>query len=986
MPQTIVLDTFLTFVTMYLIITKMNNQLKLTPIYRWFIFIVLMNYSVFTIAQTGCAGTNASVTVCEKDTDPANQNFNLFDVLTDELPGGTWSTEDPVNLPALNSNTGILDLWKINNFGVHEFIYTNNVCGESSIVTIYLGGYPGEDNTDGSANACGDDTNVNLHGFLGSNTEGKIQDFNGTWEEVPANRTGSLDDSTFNAQEAGPGVYTFTYTVDAIMNGATVLCPSRTSIIEVEVYDPRTAGDPSSLSLCTNEDLSTYTNFDLHDLLTGESMLGSWEADPYGQITSTSDHTVNIQELRDLSPNGGSYTFTYTAPRSHPVCSDSSSDVTITITPALEETLSSPNYCVGNAYTIDIAYNETLLPAGNYEIEYTLDDGTTSTQQLDTIPFSGGAANFDILPNLVTPNVEYDLTISEIASGTICNNIPVPGLSFIVSNADVDVADICNTTNGTVDLTNILDATKVLKNGSYDVTYTLTDSGSTQTTFTESAVNFVDGDATFTIPATNLTTLGSYSIEVAVANELNTNCELAATFELLPTPSEITLDLDFDNSCNTSTIDVIVDAPVITTGEYTITYSVTALGDSNVLLSTTETTTGTTQTYAFDVSSLANGNYTVTVTSTQTDTTPCRTVFDFSHSIDFARGGVSLPPTAEENQTFCIEDYGVDGPTLQDITITATGTVRFYDTATDTVILPETTPLVDGEDYFIATIDLNYTCQESERIQVNVTVADPQTPTTTNANPIFCETDNPTVADLNVQVNNNEDLIWYDAATGGNIVDNTSALIDGQTYYAESEINNACQSTTRLEVTPAVYGLTEAPLTTMSLSLCQLDTPTVSELIALENNTGWDVRWYTTATGGTELSSSDVLVSGTNYYAESYNTTSGCIIPTRTEVTVDLTDCDPEEYGYFIPDGFSPNNDGVNDTYFVPNIEIIFPEFTMEILNRYGSTLFIGDINQPAWDGTNNGNSISPNGVYFYIINYNKEGFSPVQGRLYLNR
>ncbi|WP_298473369.1 gliding motility-associated C-terminal domain-containing protein [uncultured Maribacter sp.] len=969
----------------------MNNQNKLTIFLRWFIFLIMMNYTIISSAQ--CAGSDVSITVCEKDSDVANRTFDLFAVLTGEDPGGVWSTQDPVNIAALNPSTGVVDLWSINNFGAHEFTYTNDACGESAIVTINLGGYPGENNTDGSANACGDDESVNLHGFLGSNTAGKVQDFNGTWAEVPAGATGNLDFSSgnFNASATDPGVYTFTYTVDAIMDGATVVCPSRFATIEVEVHDPRTAGEPSSITFCTTDDFSTYTNFDLHDLLTGESMIGSWEqTGSYGQITSTSDSFVNIQELRDLSTEGGSYIFTYNAPRSHPVCSDSSSDVTIIILPALEETLASNNYCVGEDYTVDISYDATLLPNASYEIEYTLSDGVSATQQLDTIPFSGGTANFDILAGLVTPNTEYDVTISNIRNigvSDVCNDIPVPGLSFIVSNSDVDIADVCITTDGSVDLTNILDDTKVLKNGAFDVTYTLTDAASTQTTYTATAVDFVDGDATFAIPSANLTTLGNYGIEISVANELNTNCVLAATFELLPTPSDMTLDLTFDNSCNTSTIDVIVDAPVLSTGEYTITYEVTALGDTAVLLSNTEITTGTTQTFPFDVSSLADGNYTVTVTSTQTDTTPCRTVFDFSHSIDFARGGVSLPPTADMDQTFCLEDFMPVGPTIADIMLTASGTIRFYDTATDTTILPDTTVLVDGEDYYIATIDLNYTCAESERIQVNVTVADPQLPTTTEIAPIFCATDNPTVADLDVQITGNEVLVWYDAATAGNIIDSSAALVDGQTYYAESEINNACQSATRLEVTPSVVGLTEPVLNAVSLSICQLDAPTVSELIALENIvTGWNVRWYDAATGGNEVSANDALVSGTNYYAESYNPASGCVIPTRIEVLVDLTDCNPEEHDFYIPDGFSPNGDGTNDTYFVPNIEVIFPEFTIEILNRYGNSLFKGDINNPAWDGTNNGNSISPNGVYFYIINYNKEGFSPKQGRIYLNR
>ena len=47
---------------------------------------------------------------------------------------------------------------------------------------------------------------------------------------------------------------------------------------------------------------------------------------------------------------------------------------------------------------------------------------------------------------------------------------------------------------------------------------------------------------------------------------------------------------------------------------------------------------------------------------------------------------------------------------------------------------------------------------------------------------------------------------------------------------------------------------------------------------------------------------------------------------------------------FFIPDGFSPNGDGVNDNYFIPYIEYFYPKYTYEIFNRYGQSLFRGDI------------------------------------------
>lgn len=111
-------------------------------------------------------------------------------------------------------------------------------------------------------------------------------------------------------------------------------------------------------------------------------------------------------------------------------------------------------------------------------------------------------------------------------------------------------------------------------------------------------------------------------------------------------------------------------------------------------------------------------------------------------------------------------------------------------------------------------------------------------------------------------------------------------------------------------------------------------------------------------------------------------------------VTVSLTDCSTNpvvDYDFFIPDGFSPNGDGVNDTFNIPNIEFVYPDYTLEIYNRYGNLLFKGDKNKPDWNGKNPTENnlidgVSPNGVYFYVVNFNKNNTPPKQGRVYLNR
>uniref|UniRef100_UPI00366FDE36 hypothetical protein n=1 Tax=Plantactinospora endophytica TaxID=673535 RepID=UPI00366FDE36 len=178
-----------------------------------------------------CAGQDNTITLCEKESNSSYQNFDLFSQLNGSPEtGGTWSSNNPIYKNALNSNTGILNLWKINQYGEHKFTYTNPTCSESAEITIFLGGYSGEDNINGGANACSDDVDVDLFTFLDNNSVDLNADLNGIWSEDPSTRTGFLNDNLFNASLAGVGTYTFIYTVEQVDT-----CPSRSTTVILEV-------------------------------------------------------------------------------------------------------------------------------------------------------------------------------------------------------------------------------------------------------------------------------------------------------------------------------------------------------------------------------------------------------------------------------------------------------------------------------------------------------------------------------------------------------------------------------------------------------------------------------------------------------------------------------------------------------------------------------------------------------------------------------
>ncbi|HRE73539.1 MAG TPA: gliding motility-associated C-terminal domain-containing protein [Flavobacteriales bacterium] len=72
-----------------------------------------------------------------------------------------------------------------------------------------------------------------------------------------------------------------------------------------------------------------------------------------------------------------------------------------------------------------------------------------------------------------------------------------------------------------------------------------------------------------------------------------------------------------------------------------------------------------------------------------------------------------------------------------------------------------------------------------------------------------------------------------------------------------------------------------------------------------------------------------------------------------------------------IPNTFTPNGDGTNDTWQIQNIEN-FPNARVTVYDRWGQKVFNrqGYSNNNAWDGTNKGMKI-PAGVYYYVIDLN---------------
>jgi len=86
-----------------------------------------------------------------------------------------------------------------------------------------------------------------------------------------------------------------------------------------------------------------------------------------------------------------------------------------------------------------------------------------------------------------------------------------------------------------------------------------------------------------------------------------------------------------------------------------------------------------------------------------------------------------------------------------------------------------------------------------------------------------------------------------------------------------------------------------------------------------------------------------------------------------------------------IPNGFSPNGDGTNDTWVIDFI-YKFPNCEVEIFNRWGEPLFFSTGYAIPWDGRYKGKPL-PIGTYYYVIKLNDDFFpEPMTGPLTILR
>jgi gliding motility-associated-like protein len=251
-------------------------------------------------------------------------------------------------------------------------------------------------------------------------------------------------------------------------------------------------------------------------------------------------------------------------------------------------------------------------------------------------------------------------------------------------------------------------------------------------------------------------------------------------------------------------------------------------------------------------------------------------------------------------------------------------------------------------------------------------------------------------------------IVWYNAPTGGSLVGipalNTVGTV---TYYAEA-VNDVttCKSLTRTAVTLTIKAMPNA-ITGVNKAICNGGSTTIGAAAVIGSTYVW-----TSSPAGFNSTASTVTVTPavtTVYTLVETITATGCSKESNVTVTI-KTDCDDDGVPDAIdncpftynPDqsdvdndgigdvcdlieinaseAFTPNGDGINDTWKINNIER-HPNAVVRVFNRWGDEVFYAKGYNNTWDGSSKGSSKKlPDGAYYYQIyldgvNMDKDGW-----------
>ncbi|MCB0477387.1 MAG: gliding motility-associated C-terminal domain-containing protein, partial [Crocinitomicaceae bacterium] len=907
-----------------------------------------------TVNSQPNAGLDGNSSICNS----TGSTIDLNTLLSGADAGGTWM--ETTASGQFNTGTGVFDASGLT-VGTYTFTYT--VLGTAPCVDdvatfdITVTGQP----------VAGGDGNSTLCNSAGStldlNTLLSGADPGGTWAETTSSGQFTTGTGVFDASSLSAGTYSFTYSFAA--SGS---CLADVANFDVVVNNQPNAGLDGNTTLCN----SAGTTLDLNTLLSGADAGGTW-----AETTSSGQFNTGTGVLDASGLAAGTYTFTYTITATAP-CVDAVAtfDVSISNQPNAGTDASS-TLCNSAGSTLDL---NTLLSGA--------DAGGTWAETTSSGQFTAGTGVFDA--SGLTAGT-YSFTYTLIATAPCVDDMATFDITVtgsVTAGAD-NSATICSD-NGAFDVSSLLDATANAGgtwtetsgtpsgqftagsatldpsglNGTFTFDYTLAGSGTC-----------LGDNATMTItinPVVNAGADGNSSLCNTAGSTLDLNTLLSGA-----DPGGTWAETTSSGQFNTGT--GVFDASNLGAGTYTFTYTLTATApcvddaatftvnvveqpnaganavdtlcntgatiNLNTLLSGadpggtwTETTSSgqfNASTGVFDANGLAGGNYVFEYTLAGAGSCPSATS-TFTITVTAAPAA----PTLSGGGTFCEND---------NITLTANGsggTITWYtDPNLNNVFQtgPNATFTVPlGTNTFYVVEDNG--CQGAVGTISVTGIPGP----TLDVPPVItaCVGDVVTITG-----SSNATILWSTGDTTATI--SFTATAD---TFVVATVMTSCDTlidTVQISVFPP-FDVDAGPDQTVPAGAVTTIEATSASAIS-------SVSW----TPGTFLDCStcaitDVAPTQDVTYIVNAMDENGCTASDTITIFVD------GEITVYIPNIFSPNGDGQNDT-FGP-LGGTFTDFKMEIFNRWGGLIWSTEEPNVKWPGTTMKGEPCPQAVFVYKI------------------
>lgn len=250
---------------------------------------------------------------------------------------------------------------------------------------------------------------------------------------------------------------------------------------------------------------------------------------------------------------------------------------------------------------------------------------------------------------------------------------------------------------------------------------------------------------------------------------------------------------------------------------------------------------------------------------------------------------------------------------------------------------------------------------------------------------------------LDVQLAADSGCILFDAEVINNSTISTGSVSNTTYTWGDGAVT---QSNTNTYDTPGTYAVNVVAesdqgcrdsvdisnpvrvfdLPTADFRFTPLEPSTLTEFVTFKDSSSTDVvQWdWTTSDGGYYtgiLAEHQFLDSGI------YNVTLTVVNDKGCEDDISKLIYVNADLFVHIPSGFSPNGDGINDTYGLGGLTQGVFKLQLTIYNRWGELIYSASDVNDRWDGTYKGKPV-PQGVYLYLVQYT----NPKQTRwFYLN-